>query len=151
MIRFARYIFVIVPFGGPSIAWAEVMDKEPSLAFLWSIATASAIVAVVAGRISPWFALLSVPLPLVYGLAVLFEFIDPYVGLAIAREGGVSYIVGVLGPRFWLSPGTWWAECSGGENAQPGARADAPQAARLSADALDRQCHILAVLHWREQ
>ena len=114
MIRFARYIFVIVPFGGPSIAWAEVMDKEPSLAFLWSIATASAIVAVVAGRISPWFALLSVPLPLVYGLAVLFEFIDPYVGLAIAREGGVSYIVGVLGAALLVIAGhlvggvLWW-------------------------------------------
>ena len=56
----------------PSVAFAEVMDKEPSLIFLWSTAAASTLVALVGCRASPWFTLLSAPLPLIYGTALLF-------------------------------------------------------------------------------
>ena len=102
----------------PADAFAEVMDKEPSLVFLWSIAAASALLAVAGCRASPWFALLSAPLPLFYGIAFLLEFMDPSVGPAIVSEGGMAYIVGGLGAALLVVAGhvvgvvLWWRKRS---------------------------------------
>ena len=107
-------IFWVAFSATPSVAIAEVMDKEPSLAFLWSIAVGSTLVALVGCRASPWFALLSAPLPLIYGTALFFELIDPSVGPTILKEGDIGYIVGVLAAALLVVVGhvggmvLWW-------------------------------------------
>jgi len=77
----------------PTLARAEVMDKEPSLTFVLGVAVAGAVGAFFASRYRPW--LLSVVL-LVVGVffaAQYAELLDPSVGPAIRREAGAFYVL----------------------------------------------------------
>ena len=74
-------------------AYAEVMDKEPSLIvnYVWGIT--GAILCFVTARYKPWLLLLIAPLPLFYFVALISEINDPFVGKAILNEAGSIYII----------------------------------------------------------
>ena len=74
-------------------AYAEVMDKEPSLIinYIWGISGAA--VCFIAARYKPWLLLLVAPLSILYFVALLSEVSDPYVGKAILEEAGSFYVV----------------------------------------------------------
>ena len=76
----------------PAVAWAEVMDKEPSLRYLWVTAVLFGGAGVLAWR---WSRVLgacvtAVLLPLVWSFH--WELTDPFVGRDILQEAGPSYV-----------------------------------------------------------
>ena len=76
----------------PTVASAEVMDKEPSLRGLWQSAILLGLVGLLAWR---WNRLLgivvtAVVLPLVWSFH--WELTDPFVGHDIRLEAGESYV-----------------------------------------------------------
>ena len=77
----------------PCTAFAEVMDKEPSVGQVWLLAIPVAFIAFFACRFKPWFAVLTLPLPLLYIGWFISEALDPSVGPAILAEAGWSYFV----------------------------------------------------------
>jgi hypothetical protein len=77
----------------PGNAWAEVMDKEPSLVHLWSVAIVAGLLGYFAWR---WRIVAGVvatlaSVPLVWGFH--WELTDPYVGSAIRQEAGQGYVI----------------------------------------------------------
>jgi hypothetical protein len=82
--RLSVYVFVV----------AEVMDKEPTLATLWATAGVIALAGVAAARLRWWLAALPTLVGAVFAQGVLVELYDPYVGPAILREAGRSYVLG---------------------------------------------------------
>src|SRR6266516_2199650 len=74
-------------------AGAEVMDKEPSGAFVIAWCTVLSLVGFLAGRFAPLLTTLFFPVATVLPVAVLHEIYDAYVGPAILHEAGWSYIV----------------------------------------------------------
>jgi hypothetical protein len=83
----------------PNIAFAEVMDKEPSLLFVWAMAVFPSLVAYWVGRRSPLLLLLVLPLPLLFYIGQLSELTDPFVGPAMWQEAGLLY-----GVSSWVAP-----------------------------------------------
>ena len=88
----ARIRYVVV-FSWPCLAFAEVMDKEPSLRAVWT----NALVIGVAGAVAwTWRAWAGVILSLVaiwFAISVVTRFTDPWVGPAILAEGGRGYLI----------------------------------------------------------
>jgi hypothetical protein len=74
-------------------ALAEVMDKEPSLPWIWGTTPAIIVGAALFGRWRPWAPLVVWPLGLVNALAIVGELLDPHVGPAIGQEAGYGYVV----------------------------------------------------------
>lgn len=74
-------------------AYAEVMDKEPSLIvnYIWGIT--GAILCFATARYKPWLLLLIAPLPLFYFAALITEINDPFVGKAILNEADSIYVI----------------------------------------------------------
>lgn len=74
-------------------AYAEVMDKEPSLFqnYLWGIL--GVLICFLAARFKPLFLLLAAPLPILYFSALIYEILDPYVGKDILHEAGYFYVI----------------------------------------------------------
>ena len=83
----------------PISARAEVLDKEFSLPTLLAVAVVAAIVVFWVARRQPLalIALLSI-VGMFFGLH-LSEILDPFVGPAMAREGGKTYVI-----ASWVSP-----------------------------------------------
>ena len=89
-----------------SPAWAEVADKEPSIGALWAWALGFTMAAILLELVRPHLGLLVVPFAAMRAWAGHAELSDPYVGLAITRELGPSYVnmsylsfaLGVAGP-----------------------------------------------------
>lgn len=71
---------------------AEVMDKEPSGLWLVSCGAAIALVAAGATRYTRWALLVFGPLAVLGLCGLTSEIRDPFVGPAILREAGFSYI-----------------------------------------------------------
>ncbi len=71
----------------------EVMDKEPSLPFIWGYFGVIGIAGFFLVRKHPAFLLLLVPLWLLESVLHISELNDPYVGPNIIREAGYSYVV----------------------------------------------------------
>ena len=95
MKRLAAAIIACAPFA----ARAEVMDKEPSLAFLLLAAlSACAIAYSAARRLQGKLALLGL-LPVLFFFPVLLEQLDPVMRQALLTEGGPQYLFSV-----WLGP-----------------------------------------------
>jgi len=83
----------------PKWARAEVLDKEFSLPTLLAVAVVAAVMAFRVARRQPWA--LAGLLPIVgmfFGLH-LSELLDPFVGPAMALEGGQTYVI-----ASWVSP-----------------------------------------------
>ena len=75
----------------PLAAYAEVMDKEWSIASLCCWAVGSAAFAFLAARYRPWLTL-GLLLPMALFAAQLMEVTSTDVGPAIAKEAGTLYI-----------------------------------------------------------
>jgi hypothetical protein len=94
-----RPMLVTAIFLAPAIASAEVLDKEFSLSTVAGVALFSSLAAFWAARKQPWALGVLLPIAGIFFWLHLSEFLDPFVGPAMAREGGVAYIV-----ISWLSP-----------------------------------------------
>jgi len=85
-----KLLFLLLVLTGP--AWAEVMDKEPTLSEIWWSGAMSAAFAWLLGRRSPWLGWLAL-IPLGPALGALLECYDRFVGPAILHEAGSGYVV----------------------------------------------------------
>jgi len=94
-------IFIATP------AYAEVMDKEPSLMsnYMWGFI--GSLLCYMSARYKPLFLFLVSPLPLIYFFGLILEINDPFVGKAILNEAGLSYILSsyILGAIILVSIG----------------------------------------------
>ena len=72
--------------------YAEVIDKVPTLPFIWGVAMASGIVCLVATYFRRWLLILIV-LPGVWFFNLFLEIYSPDVGPALLIEAGPNYLV----------------------------------------------------------
>lgn len=77
----------------PTSARAEVLDKEFSLPTVLIVAVVAAVVAFRVARGKPWALSGLVPIVGTFFWFHLSELLDPFVGPAMAREGGQTYAV----------------------------------------------------------
>ena len=85
----------------PSLAWAEVMDKEPTIESLWARALVFGVVGLLAWRRSPRWGLGALLLSLLFVWGFYFELTDPFVGPDILHEAGNGYVSGAY-LSFWV-------------------------------------------------
>jgi len=83
----------------PAWARAEVLDKEFSFSTLLVVAVGGAIVAFWLARWRPWLLFGLLPLVGIFFASHLSELLDPFVGPAMALEGGQTYVI-----ASWASP-----------------------------------------------
>jgi len=83
----------------PTWAQAEVLDKEFSFSTLIAVAVIGAIVAFWVARRRPWLLVGLLPAVGIFFAAHLSELVDPFVGPAMALEGGRAYVI-----ASWTSP-----------------------------------------------
>jgi hypothetical protein len=85
---------------------AEVVDKEPTLAWLWTVAAILAIASFVLCRWRRWTALFAGPAVVIWIWLLLPELHDRFVGPAILQELGRGYVIqtylAAFGPLFFL-------------------------------------------------
>jgi hypothetical protein len=76
----------------PSVAFAEVMDKEPSFVtvLVWACGSAAALYA--ASRFKPWLLFVLLPAPALFFHSQISEVSDPGVGGVILSEAGALYV-----------------------------------------------------------
>jgi hypothetical protein len=77
----------------PGLAWAEVMDKEPTLADLWTRALLIGVVGFFAWRRHLALGSFATLIAAASVWSFLLELTDPWVGPAIATEAGRGYVV----------------------------------------------------------
>src|SRR5579872_4097831 len=77
----------------PGRCFAEVMDKEPSLAAIWTTSLALAILGYGLSRYRFWAGAVGLVVACLIVWAHIEELLDPYVGPAIRQEAGRSYFV----------------------------------------------------------
>ena len=106
MMRIAPMAFAAICLVTASPAYAEVADKEPSIAWLWGEAIIINLLAIVLERVRPKLGLVVLPIAAFLAWGGYMELTDPYVGPAIRQELGQGYIttsyltyaVALLGP-----------------------------------------------------
>ena len=76
-------------------ACAEVMDKEPALSFIWTWCIIGAAVCYLAARYKPLALLITLPVALLYNIAVFFELQEAPIRQAIINEAGSGYVTSV--------------------------------------------------------
>ena len=103
---------------------AEVMDKEPTAARYWAVASLLALVGYGAVRWRPWAILLVGPVVLLHVSATILHVDDPCIHAAMRAEAGWGYVLQVhaslllalLGPTWAIvrsdlpAARAWWAE-----------------------------------------
>lgn len=72
---------------------AEVMDKEPTLVFLWAYFLGFGAIGFLLGRVRWWTSLGVAPFVGLMALAHLGELRDPVIGPAIVVEAGTQYVM----------------------------------------------------------
>ena len=72
-------------------AYAEVIDKMPTLSFIWGVAFASGFICFVATFFKRWLLILTL-FPAAWFLGLFIEIHSPDVGPALLVEIGYSYI-----------------------------------------------------------
>ena len=77
----------------PGRCFAEVMDKEPSLAAIWTTALALAIMGYGLSRYRIWVGAVGLVVAGLIVWAHIEELLDPYVAPAIRQEAGRSYFI----------------------------------------------------------
>ncbi len=73
------------------VAYAEVMDKEPSLFSIWVWAFLGSAIGLFLATRRRWLAAVSFPIVMFRPFQAIFEFWDPFVGPAIIKEAGIGY------------------------------------------------------------
>jgi hypothetical protein len=92
-------LLIAIAAGVPAPASAEVLDKQPSIAFLLAAAASASFISYsVSRRTAGRIALLGL-LPLLLFLPALYEQLDPIMRAALASEGGTTYLFCV-----WFGP-----------------------------------------------
>jgi hypothetical protein len=89
--------FCITLMLGASPAWAEVMDKEPSVGCIWLIGLLSGCLGLLSARYCAWLVVGTLLLGSLLLGGVFSEIYDPYVGQAIRQEAGNAYILSAYG------------------------------------------------------
>ena len=87
-----RLLGVALAFILPRIVGAEVMDKEPTLGWVWASAVFFGCVGFWAWRRGPWLGVVAAALSWAFVWAFAVELNDPSVGPAILREAGNGYV-----------------------------------------------------------
>lgn len=72
---------------------AEVADKEPTLAWLWTIAAILSIASFALCRWRRWAAVIAIPAAALWLWLLVPEIHDRFVGPAILRELGRGYVI----------------------------------------------------------
>jgi hypothetical protein len=86
------FVLVIVT---PTVAWAEVMDKEPAAAEIWAWAICGGAAAGVAWNVRVWLGALATAALARFFITLWSELADPFVGPAIRAETGATYLTTV--------------------------------------------------------
>ena len=87
-----RLSLLILAAAVPTLASAEVMDKEFGLLVVAGVGVMAVALAFAAARWLPWALIVIVP-AIAYVFAIhLSELVDPHVGPAIVREAGSLYV-----------------------------------------------------------
>lgn len=84
----------------PSAAWAEVMDKEPTLLRIWSVGLLAGALGLFAWRLHIVLGVVASLVASLLAWALHAELADPHVGPAILAEAGRSYVVQAYGVMF---------------------------------------------------
>ena len=79
-------VFIAVAWTLP--AYAEVMDKEPSVPMIWGAATVCSILGFIAARFKPALMVGTGAIAALYLGGVIAEIKDPTIGKAILEEAG---------------------------------------------------------------
>ncbi|MFS1438887.1 hypothetical protein [Shewanella sp. 10N.286.48.A6] len=87
-----RLISLVILLLFPLSAYAEVMDKEPSLFLVILLGVFGSVATLLTARFKPILLLIVAPLFLIYFSALLVEINDPFVGPAILKEAGSFYV-----------------------------------------------------------
>jgi hypothetical protein len=86
------FVLVIVT---PTVAWAEVMDKEPAPAEVWAWAICGGAAAGVAWNVRAWLGAMATAVLARFFVGIWSELADPFVGPAIRAETGTTYLTTV--------------------------------------------------------
>lgn len=97
--RNMRHTLFFAIFLLPTWARAEVLDKEISFSTVLFVAIVGAIVAFWVARRKPWLLVGLLPAIGIFFASHLLELVDPFVGPAMALEGGQAYVI-----VSWASP-----------------------------------------------
>lgn len=81
--------------GSPVICAAAVMDGEPALATVWILGVLGGLAGLLALRVRWWLFVVTLPIPLLFFLAMLAEVSSPEYGPAIRAETGNTYVFAV--------------------------------------------------------
>ncbi len=82
-------VFIAVAWTLP--AYAEVMDKEPSVPMIWGAATVCSVLGFIAATFKPALAVVTGMFAVLYLGGVIGEINDQTIGKAIIKEAGNSY------------------------------------------------------------
>ena len=75
----------------PTVAWAEVTDKEPGAAEIWAWAVGGGVAAGLAWNVRAWLGALATAALARFFITLWSEVTDPFVGPAIRAETGTTY------------------------------------------------------------
>lgn len=76
----------------PTLAFAEVMDKEPAPSEIWTWAICGGAAAGVAWSVRAWLGALATAALAPFFVSLWSEISDPFVGPAIRAEAGTAYV-----------------------------------------------------------
>lgn len=103
-LRFALPLLALAP----ANAFAEVMDKEPSIPEVWLWTAIFATVCALLSQEREWLPIVVWPVSAGYALAQLEDLLDPYVGPEILAEAGYGYVIPAylaVGLNLMFAPG----------------------------------------------
>jgi hypothetical protein len=96
-ISWCAFVLVVVT---PTVAWAEVMDKEPAVVEIWAWAICGGAAAGVAWNVRAWLGALATVALARFFVTLWSELFDPFVGPAIRAEAGTTYVTTVASATF---------------------------------------------------
>ena len=88
---YSQALLILLFIHTPQTAFAEVMDKEPSLFAIWGYALIGSLVCFMSGQYKWWLPIVIFPISIFFPLGIVIETLDPHVGSAILNEVGRSY------------------------------------------------------------
>jgi ABC-type dipeptide/oligopeptide/nickel transport system permease component len=91
-------IFLLI--NAPQQAFAEVMDKEPTLIAIWVSALIGSLVCFWSGQYKWWIPIIIFPIAIARPLGCVIATLDPHVGPAIFNEAGWSYVLQAYAATF---------------------------------------------------
>lgn len=95
MMRWGAWCAFVLVIVTPTVAWAEVMDKEPAGAAIWAWAIGGGGAAGLAWNVRAWLGALATAALARFFVGLWLELADPFVGPAIRAETGATYVTTV--------------------------------------------------------